>query len=55
MVDINKKLYKIRFIDDLGTQESAIHRINPTIKLITTFLYIIKVISPSGIYIFKYK
>ena len=45
MMDINKKLYKIRLIDDLGAQESVIHRINPTIKLITTFLYIIKVLS----------
>ncbi|KMT20784.1 hypothetical protein CLCY_1c00160 [Clostridium cylindrosporum DSM 605] len=44
MVDINNKLYKIRLIDDLGTQESVIHRINPIIKLITTFLYIIKVL-----------
>ncbi|GIM30639.1 cobalt ECF transporter T component CbiQ [Clostridium polyendosporum] len=51
MVDINNVLYRIRAIDDMGDQDTWIHRINPTVKLIVTFFYVIKVIALKEFYL----
>lgn len=45
MKDINNTLYDIRRLDEVGEQETIIHRIDPSIKIVLTFIYIIKVIS----------
>lgn len=49
MKDLNNILYDIRRLDELGEQETIIHKINPSIKIVLTFIYIIKVISISEI------
>ncbi|MEQ8155002.1 MAG: energy-coupling factor transporter transmembrane component T [Clostridiaceae bacterium] len=50
-MDINNLLYGIRAIDDMCDQDTWVHRINPAVKLIVTFIYIIKVISLKGFYL----
>lgn len=45
MGDLSKAIYNIRKIDDLGRQNTRIHKINPVIKIIVTLVYVIKVIS----------
>ncbi|MGN0143478.1 MAG: energy-coupling factor transporter transmembrane component T family protein [Clostridium sp.] len=45
MNDISKAIYDIRKIDELGNAHTMIHRIDPSIKIIVTIIYVIKVLS----------
>ncbi|MBU5315709.1 energy-coupling factor transporter transmembrane protein EcfT [Clostridium bornimense] len=45
MGDLSKAIYNIRKIDELGKEDTIIHKINPMIKIIVTLAYVIKVIS----------
>ena len=45
MGDLSKAIYNIRKIDELGKEDTIIHKINPIIKIIVTLAYVIKVIS----------
>ena len=42
---IDKAISNIRKIDELGDKYSMIHRIDSSIKIIVTIIYIIKVLS----------
>ena len=44
MGDLSKAIYNIRKIDELGKEDTIIHKINPIIKIIVTLAYVIKVI-----------
>lgn len=41
MIKIESNWIDLRYLDDLATQKSVIHRLNPGIKLITVLLFII--------------
>ncbi len=45
MTDISKAIYEIRKIDELGDRDTIIHRIDSSIKIIITIIYIIKVLA----------
>lgn len=45
MANITQAYYKMFILDELADQETAIHRINPVIKLILTFIYLLFVVS----------
>ena len=45
MNDISKSIYNIRKIDELGDMNTVLHRIDPSIKIIVTIIYVIKVLS----------
>jgi cobalt/nickel transport system permease protein len=45
MPDITNTLYNLRMLDDLATKESAIHRLHPLVKLLTTIVFLVVVIS----------
>lgn len=45
MTNISNSLYNMRHLDDLARKDTSVHRINPLIKLLTTFAYMIMVIS----------
>lgn len=45
MSNISKALTDIRFLDDLGEKISLIHKIHPLAKLLTTFAFLITVVS----------
>ena len=38
-------IYSIRHLDDLSRMESSVHRIHPVSKLLTTFVYLVVVVS----------
>ncbi|SFU81765.1 cobalt/nickel transport system permease protein [Clostridium sp. DSM 8431] len=44
MRDINKVLFDIRQIEELGDSNTFIHSINATVKILVTFIYVIKVL-----------
>lgn len=44
MNDIGNAIYEIKRIDDLGYGDTSIHKINPSIKIVITLMYIIRVI-----------
>lgn len=45
MKDMNRRLYELRIMDDIGEKDSIIHKINPAIKICVTFIYVIEVVS----------
>ena len=45
MNDISKAIYDIRKIDELGDSDTRIHKINSSIKIIVTIIYVIKILS----------
>ena len=45
MDDISKAIYDIRKIDELGDKHTILHRIDSSIKIIVTIIYVIKVLS----------
>ena len=45
MSDISKAIWNIRQIDELGDNNTIIHRIDSSIKIIVTLIYVIKVLS----------
>ena len=45
MNDISKAIYDIRKIDELGDIDTRIHKINSSIKIIVTIIYVIKILS----------
>ena len=45
MKDISKAIYDIRKIDELGDIDTRIHKINSSIKIIVTIIYVIKILS----------
>ena len=45
MDDISKAISNIRKIDELGDKYTMIHRIDSSIKIIVTIIYVIKVLS----------
>jgi cobalt/nickel transport system permease protein len=45
MANITQTYYKMFILDELADKETAIHRINPVIKLIVTFIYLLFVVS----------
>jgi cobalt/nickel transport system permease protein len=45
MTNIINSLYNMRLLDDLARKDSSIHKIHPLIKLLTTILYLIVVVS----------
>lgn len=45
MSNIVKSIYNIRLLDDLAQKDTAIHRIHPLIKLLTTVVYLTVVVS----------
>lgn len=45
MLDILKSMYEIRLLDELSRKETFIHRLHPLVKLLTTVVYLIAVVS----------
>jgi len=45
MSDISKSISNIRKIDELGDKDTMIHRIDSSIKIIVTIIYVIRVLS----------
>lgn len=45
MDDISKAIYAIRKIDELGDKDTVLYRIDSSIKIIVTLIYVIKVLS----------
>ena len=45
MNDISKAIYDIRKIDELGDSDTRIRKINSSIKIIVTIIYVIKILS----------
>lgn len=45
MSNMVSSLYNMRLLDDLARKDSAIHRIHPLIKLLTTIVYLFTVVS----------
>ena len=43
-MNISKALYELREIDEIAERNTLIHKINPVIKILVTFIYIIKVL-----------
>lgn len=47
MVNITQAYYKMFILDELAEKKTAIHRINPVIKLVVTLIYLLFVVSYS--------
>jgi len=45
MSNVINSLYNMRLLDDLARKETPIHKIHPLVKLLTTFVYLIMVVS----------
>ena len=45
MSNIINSLYNMRYLEDIAHKNTSIHKLNPVIKLITTVLYLIMVVS----------
>lgn len=45
MDDLSKAIYGIRKIDELGEKSTMIHKIDSSIKIIVTIIYVIKILS----------
>lgn len=45
MANMTKAYYKMFILDELAAQKTAVHRINPVVKLIVTLLYLVFVMS----------
>jgi cobalt/nickel transport system permease protein len=45
MANITQTYYKMFILDELADKETAIHRINPVIKMVVTFIYLLFVVS----------
>jgi len=45
MPDMTNTLYNLRLLDDLARKDTAIHRLHPLVKLLTTIVFLIVVIS----------
>jgi cobalt/nickel transport system permease protein len=45
MANITKAYYKIFILDELAEKKTAIHRINPVIKLVVTLIFLLLVVS----------
>lgn len=45
MSNTTNSLYDMRLLDDLSNKETSIHRLHPLVKLLTTIIYLIVVIS----------
>jgi cobalt/nickel transport system permease protein len=45
MANITQAYYKMFILDELADKETAIHRINPVIKMVVTFIYLLFVVS----------
>jgi cobalt/nickel transport system permease protein len=45
MANLTQAYYKMFILDELATQRTLIHKINPVIKLIVTFIYLLFVVS----------
>lgn len=45
MESIVNSLYNMRLLDDLARKETAIHKLHPLIKLLTTIVYLVVVVS----------
>ena len=45
MDDLSKAIYDIRKIDELGEKSTMIHKIDSSIKIIVTIIYVIKILS----------
>ncbi|MFZ3100617.1 MAG: cobalt ECF transporter T component CbiQ [Desulfitobacteriaceae bacterium] len=45
MANIMNSLYDMRLLDDLARKETAIHKLHPLVKLLTTVIYLIVVVS----------
>jgi len=45
MSDMINSLYNLRLLDDLAKKDTAIHRLHPLIKLLTTVIYLTVVVS----------
>jgi cobalt/nickel transport system permease protein len=45
MANIIQSLYNIRFLDELAGKQTAIHKLHPLAKLLTTVIYLIVVVS----------
>ena len=45
MSNMKNSLYNMRFLDDLARKETSLHRIHPLVKLLTTFVYLVVVVS----------
>lgn len=45
MDDISRSISRIRKIDELGEKDTVLHKIDPSVKIIVTLIYVIKVLS----------
>jgi len=45
MADITSSLFNLRLLDNLAGKDTAIHRIHPAIKLLTTVVFLVVVVS----------
>ncbi len=45
MAGIIESLYEIRFLDELAEKRTVIHNIHPVVKLLTTMIYLVVVVS----------
>lgn len=45
MSNITSALYKIRYLDELSQKKTALHRLDPTVKLAVSLLFIVTVVS----------
>ena len=45
MSNIINSIYNMRLLDDLARKETSIHRLHPLVKLLTTLVYLIVVVS----------
>ncbi|PKM83109.1 MAG: cobalt ECF transporter T component CbiQ [Firmicutes bacterium HGW-Firmicutes-14] len=45
MSNIMNSIFDIRLLDDLARKETIVHRIHPLVKFLTTFIYLIVVVS----------
>ncbi|WP_097026915.1 cobalt ECF transporter T component CbiQ [Clostridium peptidivorans] len=45
MANITESIYNIHFLDELATKNTIIHKINPSIKLLVTIIYLVVVLS----------
>lgn len=45
MENITNSLYSMRLLDDLARKQTSIHRLHPLVKLLTTIVYLVVVVS----------
>lgn len=45
MADLTNSLYNLRYMEDLARKTTGIHRLNPVIKLLTTIVFLVVVVS----------